>query len=80
MEEVREETEAGPVREEPPVEDAEPPLVLERLRNLGLVAIVLVPLLAVTLAAPGMPRWLAVAITVTGLAALVVWRRRPGRR
>ena len=59
----------------------ERPLVLEQLRRFGVLVTVLVPLLVVALAAPGMPLWLAAAITVGAVAAVTGWRvaRSAGR-
>lgn len=53
-----------------------PPLVMERFRNLGYLALLLVPLLAVSLAVPGMPRWLSVLVLVVGTLALLGARGR----
>ncbi len=54
---------------------AGPPLVMERFRRMGFVPILLlVPLLALTLGTPGLPRWLGMAILVALVVALVVGR------
>lgn len=53
-----------------------PPLVMERFRNMGLLALVLVPLLVITLAAPGMPLGVAIVVYVGAIAVLTAWRER----
>ena len=80
MEEVREEAEAESGSGARAEDDAEEPapLVMERLRNLGVVAMVLTPLLIITLAAPGMPMWLAIVIYIGVLAVVVALRAHTG--
>lgn len=57
-----------------------PPLVMERFANLGLaVVIVMVPLLALTLATPSLPRQARVIGFVVVVVALVVYVRRRRR-
>lgn len=54
-----------------------PPIVMERLRRLGLgVALVLAPLLVITLSGTDLPMGYALALFVMGLAAVVYWRNR----
>jgi hypothetical protein len=63
-----------------PMEDEPgPPIVMERFRRMGLaVAVVLAPLLVVTLATPRLPRGYVVLVFLAGLVALVWWRDRRG--
>jgi hypothetical protein len=56
-------------------EDA-PPLVFERLRRLGFLPLLLAPLLAVTLAAVGLPGAYALIVFVAGVVAIQAWRDR----
>lgn len=53
------------------------PIVMERLRAMGLgIAALLVPLLVIVYAAPSLPvRW-ALVVFVGGLVAVYAWRRR----
>jgi hypothetical protein len=85
MVEIREEAEQVPRLIRPrglgaPRSDIEeepgPPIVMERIRRMGFVGLLLAPLLVITLAAPGMPMALAIAIYVAGLVALTAWRQR----
>jgi hypothetical protein len=55
-----------------------PPLLFERLRHLGFLPVLLVPLLVITLAQVRLPAAYTIAIIVGGTAALVAWR--DGRR
>ncbi len=59
-------------------EDDGPPLLFERLRSLGFVPVLLIPVLVVTLAQVRLPAAYVVAIIIGGMAALVAWR--DGRR
>lgn len=86
MEEVRELADAEPRLVRPrglgaprsAIEDEEgPPIVMERIRRGGfLVALVLVPLLVITLARPGMPFVYGLVVFVGGMALLSAWRNR----
>jgi hypothetical protein len=58
---------------------AERPIVMERFRSLGFLALLLAPLLVVTLASPRLPRPLALIVLVGGMAAIVAWRNRQSR-
>ena len=62
----------------PPDEElgAERPLVMERLRRMGVVALILGPLLVITLSAPGMPLALGLVIYIGALVVIVAWRDR----
>lgn len=56
------------------------PMVMERFRRMGLgVAVVLAPLLAITLAARDLPIGYALLIFLAGLVAVVYWRNREER-
>lgn len=56
------------------------PIVLEQLRRFGLgLAIVLAPLLVITLAAPSLPLRYALVVFVAGLVAVTYWRNRQDR-
>ncbi|HVL99076.1 MAG TPA: hypothetical protein VM324_07275 [Egibacteraceae bacterium] len=56
------------------------PLVMSRVRSMGLgVAVLLVPLLVVTLAQTGLPVGYAIAVFFVGLVAVVYWRNRDDR-
>lgn len=55
-----------------------PPLLFERLRGLGFLPVLLVPLLVVTLARINLPTVYTVALIIGGMAALIAWR--DGRR
>lgn len=57
-------------------EDHERPLVMDRFRSLGVLALVLAPLLVVTLAVPALPRGLAIAVFLGGMVAVVALRDR----
>lgn len=58
-------------------DDAGPPIVMERLRRMGLgLALVLAPLLIITLSGADLPMGYAVGLFVVGLAAVVYWRNR----
>jgi hypothetical protein len=59
-----------------PDDDPARPIVLERIRRLGFLAALLVPLLVVSLAAPGMPMSVALAVFVGGLVAVTALRAR----
>lgn len=50
------------------------PLVLERFRSLGFVAVALVPILVVTLANVRLPLAYALAVVVGGMVLLTAWR------
>jgi hypothetical protein len=85
MEEIREEAEQTPRLVRPrglgsarsEIEDEPgPPIVMERIRRMGFIGLLLAPLLVITLAAPGMPMALAIAIYVAGLVALTAFRQR----
>jgi hypothetical protein len=85
MEEIRDEVDQTPHLVRPrglgsPRSDIEdepgPPIVMERIRRMGFVGLLLAPLLVITLAAPGMPMALAIAIYVAGLVALTAFRQR----
>lgn len=53
------------------------PIVLERLRRMGLgVAVLLAPLLVITLSGVNFPLGYALALFVVGLVAVVYWRNR----
>lgn len=54
------------------------PLLFERLRRLGFLPVLLVPLLVVTLSQTRLPAAYAIALVVGGAAAVVAWR--DGRR
>lgn len=70
----REDVERQPADEDDPYEG--PPLVMERFRRMGLVPVLLlIPLLAVTLAAPGLPRWAIWLILGLAVVAVVAGRR-----
>lgn len=61
-------------------EDSGPPLVMVRVRRMGLgVAVLLVPLLVITLAQTGLPVGYALAVFVIGLVVVVYWRNRDDR-
>lgn len=60
-------------------DDAEPeerPLVLERLRHFGWLAVVLVPLLVITLAQTFMSMEWALIVFIGGLVAITAWMQR----
>lgn len=58
-------------------DESGPPLVMDRLRRMGLgVVIVLAPLLVITLAQPNLPVGYALALFVVGLVAVVFWVNR----
>ena len=61
-----------------PSEDEEegPPLVMERLRRFGWLAVVLVPLLVITLAQTFMSTEWALIVFVGGLVAITAWMQR----
>lgn len=61
-----------------PGEDDEhgPPLVMERLRRFGWLAVVLVPLLVITLAQTFMSTEWALIVFVGGLVAITAWMQR----
>jgi hypothetical protein len=63
-------------------EDAEeePPLVFERLRRLGFLPVLLVPLLVVTLSQIRLSAVYAFVLLVGGAAAVVAWRDRRRHR
>lgn len=53
------------------------PIVMERFRRMGLgIAVVLAPLLVITLAAPDLPIGYALLLFLAGLVAVVYWRNR----
>lgn len=53
------------------------PMVMERLRRMGLgLAAVLAPLLVITLAEPNLPIRYALLVFLAGLVAVVYWRNR----
>lgn len=53
------------------------PLMMERIRNIGIVvAVVLAPLLAITLASPPLPRRWSLAVYAAGVWLLLWWRAR----
>lgn len=54
------------------------PLVMERFRDMGFVAIALIPLLVVTLSNVRLPGAYVAAIVIGGMVGLVAWRN--GRR
>ena len=57
--------------------EAGPAIVMERLRRMGLgIAVVLTPLLIITLAGGQLPMGYALALFVLGLVAVVYWRHR----
>ncbi|MDP8971429.1 MAG: hypothetical protein M3N52_13210 [Actinomycetota bacterium] len=65
----------------PPAFDAgggeDPPtIVMERLRRLGFLALVLAPLLVVTLSAAGMPLGYALGLFLLGVVVVAAWRDR----
>lgn len=64
-----------PGREEPEAGDG-PPLVMERLRRFGWLAVVLVPLLVITLAQTFMSTEWAIIVFVGGLVAITAWIQR----
>lgn len=69
----------SPATEQQPAGDAEaePPIVMERLRRMGLgIAVVLTPLLIITLAGGPLPIGYALALFILGLVAVVYWRHR----
>lgn len=69
----------GPEPEDPDAEEG-PPIVMERLRRMGFgIAVVLAPLLLVTLGG-ALPLGYALGVFVLGLAAVVYWRRRSEER
>lgn len=79
MEDVRErvlEHERRVAPPAPPIDSAEPerPLVLERVRSLGFIAVALVPALVVTLANVQLPGVYVAAIVVGGIILLTAWR------
>jgi hypothetical protein len=91
MEDVRQhvlehERRVAPPPEVVEVDDDEPrrPLVLERFRRLGFIAIALVPALVVTLANVRLPAAYVGAIVLGGIVLLTAWRNgrfdRPDRR
>ncbi|HWH31329.1 MAG TPA: hypothetical protein VNU01_01515 [Egibacteraceae bacterium] len=53
-----------------------PPLVMERLRKFGWVAVVLAPLLVITLAQISIGVEWAIIVFVGGLVAITAWRQR----
>lgn len=58
-------------------EEAQRPLLLERLRRVGYgVAALLIPLLAVTVAGGNLPAGYALAVFIGGLVAVTWWRSR----
>ncbi len=54
------------------------PLVMERFRDMGFIAIALIPLLVVTLSNVRLPGAYVAAIVIGGMVGLVAWRN--GRR
>lgn len=59
-----------------PDDEQGPPLVLERLRRFGWVAVVLAPLLVITLAQITVSVEWAILVFVGGLVAITAWRHR----
>lgn len=57
-------------------DDDGPPLVMERLRKFGWVAVVLAPLLVITLAQISIGVEWAIIVFVGGLVAITAWRQR----
>jgi hypothetical protein len=57
-------------------DEASRPIILERFRRLGFLALLLAPLLVVTLASPRLPRPLALVVLVGGMVAILAWRNR----
>lgn len=65
-----------PLDPSPDDEDSRP-IVMERLRRMGLgIAVVLAPLLIITLAGPDLPIGYALVLFLAGLVAVVYWRNR----
>lgn len=66
----------GPAPEPVPWDDGAPPrpLVLERFRRFGWVAVALVPLLVITLANVRLPGSLMVALVIGSVVLLSAWR------
>lgn len=61
----------------PPDDDSGRPIVMERLRRMGMgLAVILAPLLIITLSGPNLPMGYALALFVAGLVAVVYWRSR----
>ncbi|HWB72363.1 MAG TPA: hypothetical protein VG452_09090 [Egibacteraceae bacterium] len=64
----------------PPAADPDdadgPPIVMERLRRMGFLALLLAPLLVVTLASAGMPLRYALALFLLGVVVVAAWRDR----
>jgi len=68
---------AGPGPPDEPGDETGPPLVMERLRSMGLgIVLVLAPLLVITLAAPDLPIGYSLVVFVAGLVAVVYWHNR----
>lgn len=61
-------------------DDEGPPLLFERLRNLGFLPVLLVPLMVVTLAQVRLPAVYVVALLIGGMAAVHAWREGRRRR
>lgn len=69
--------EQEPVGEADEGEDGGPAIVMERLRRMGLgIAVVLTPLLVITLVGRQLPIGYALALFVLGLVTVVYWRNR----
>lgn len=65
-----------PTPDEDEDEDDGPPLVMERFRSMGFVAMVLAPLLVITLSARSMSLTWALVVFIGGMVALTAWRNR----
>lgn len=59
-----------------PEADDGPPLVMERLRRFGWLAVVLVPLMVITLAQTFMSTEWAIIVFIGGLVAITAWIQR----
>lgn len=57
-------------------EEDGPPIVMERLRRMGFLALMLAPLLVITLALPHVSLTVALVVYVGGLVVLTWWRNR----